>query len=853
MRPNILAARNATVPVLVAAVLGWMPACTGGGGGEKDAGDVSAGDVTDIVGIDVPQGIETRDDLPAEDSIRSPYPDRSFVHKMDSASAFGASEKYLADEPVLYRTTDVLPVPDVRVLRKVGSTIVAGTAAGLFAFDEAMDRFEEVVLGEGEPPAIKDISAELDGSGRAAVLTSLGAGMVDAQSLEWTPLAVVDPQSAAAVAVSGSTVYVGGGEGWGVWSLDTSAPDAQFEPLVEESLTVRDLAVDGDGDLWIATDAGVLRWKGGKLDQFHEGNGSFPDDDVRALAAGPGTGQAGAIWAGTASGVSRYDNLSWETLGVGVDLLPAGDVTALAITSKGLVMGHAIGATSVELPLNDGKPFARFDHYTALRWLPAAQVTSVSEGLDAADLFIGTPAGISRIVWVERTLGQGAEYQEKMLEDHFWRMDGFVSSDAGVDDAYAPTKWNVWDKDNDGLWTQMQIGAWCYAYAATGDKQHCVKARKAIENMFLLVDIPAVDFEKAGLGRGFISRSLVREDEGTVYEDKVPQPNWHPVEWKGKKYYWKDDTSSDEITGHMYGFPLYYDLCAETEEEKAEVASYAGAVMSYIVDKGLVLIDLDGEKTFHGHWSPALIGTAAMGIDACMEKAKEAATPQESFAAVELCMESYGGGGWLNATEILGFLLAAWHMTGDTKFYDAYEELVTVHRYDNLVMPHKDTYTITSPSIMNHSDHELAMLAYQTLIRYEPNEDRRKKWIDGLLFLYEWEKPERNPMWGAFVALAAGGDKVEAADALQSMREMPLNMQEWLVDNSHRQDALDWPDDRHGDPQFDRVFRYDELKTVWWNTNFREKKSGGDGRGVNGPMAWLLPYWAFRYSGLLGE
>ncbi|MBM4355336.1 MAG: hypothetical protein FJ109_16380, partial [Deltaproteobacteria bacterium] len=645
--------------LLFTAAPALLHGCSGNGGPSADA-DSSAPPADGVTGDLVSDTADLATDAEGDKGgdaaeVRSPYPDRAFFHKMDSAAAFGASEKYLADEAVLYRTTDVLPVLDVRVVRTVGGTVLAGTAAGLFAYDEAEDRFEEVVLGEGEAPAIRDVSAELDGAGRAAVLTSFGAGMVHAQSLEWTPLAAIDPQSAAAVAVSGATVYVGGGDGWGLWSLDTSDPDAQLELVLEDSLTVRDLAVDGEGSLWIATDSGVLRWKDGKLDHFDEANGSFPDDDVRALAAGPGTGKAGAIWAGASSGVSRFDNMKWETLGVGVDLLPQGDVTALATTPKGLAIGHAIGATSVELPLVNDKPFERFDHYTALRWLPAAQVTGVAEGLDGTDLFVGTGAGIARIVWVERTLADAAAYEEQLLDDHFWRMDGFVSSDAGVDDAYAPTKWNVWDKDNDGLWTQMQIGAWCYAYAATGDKQYCIKARKAIENMFLLVDIPAVDFEKAGLGRGFISRSIVREDEGSVYEDKIPEANWHLVEWKGMKHYWKDDTSSDEITGHMYGFPLYYDLCAETDEEKAEVASYAGAVMSYIVAHDLVLIDLDGAKTYHGHWSPELIGTAAEGLDPCMDKAEQAEDP---FAAVQLCLESYGGGGWLNGTEILGFLVA---------------------------------------------------------------------------------------------------------------------------------------------------------------------------------------------------
>jgi hypothetical protein len=400
----------------------------------------------------------------------------------------------------------------------------------------------------------------------------------------------------------------------------------------------------------------------------------------------------------------------------------------------------------------------------------------------------------------------------------------------------------------------MQIGAWCYAYAATGDESYYQKARKAMDVMMLQVDIPAVDFEAAGLGRGFVTRSLVRDDEGDVFASKATQDNWHLVHWTdGHDYYWKDDTSSDEIDGHFYGYPLFYDLCAKTDEERQEVASYAAAITAYIIDHDYVLIDLDGEKTFHGHWSPALIGAAAEGIDKCLEEAKKETDMGKLFELTAACYESWGGGGWLNGTEIIGTLLATWHMTGDVRFYDEYEKLLTEHHYDQLLMPHDETLTITSPAIMNHSDHELAMLAYHTLIRYEPNDERREKWVEGLLFLYEHEKIERNPLWAAFVALLAGPEHAILEPALQSLREMPFDRREWHVSNSHRKDALEWPDDRHGDPQFDRVFAYDEIRTIWWNGNFHVQEGGGNPKEFSGPMAWLLPYYALRYAGLISE
>lgn len=257
----------------------------------------------------------------------------------------------------------------------------------------------------------------------------------------------------------------------------------------------------------------------------------------------------------------------------------------------------------------------------------------------------------------------------------------------------------------------------------------------------------------------------------------------------------------------------------------------------------------DGQKTGFGHWNPDHIGVAANGMEACAEKAMLSDDP---LTAAEYCVGSWHGEGWLNSIEILGHLLAAWHMTGAEKFYDAYEELITVHRYDVLAMAHDETFTITMPGHMNHSDHELAMLGYHTLIRYEPNDERRKKWIESLLFLQKWEKVERNPLWAAFTVLLAGPEQVDVEAAIQSLREIPMDRRIWTVDNRHRKDALDWPADRFDDPQWDRVFPYDEIRTVWWNGNFHVKVDGGDGRRVSGPMAWLLPYWAFRHAGVIG-
>jgi len=795
------------------------------------------------------------------------YPDPSFVHVASHPAVISASAPFSMDRAV--RMADPVALPDLNV-QALGvvegvAGLWVGTASGLYRHDPVSDQYVLQPYPTAGFLGVRDISAGADQTGRLAVVYDGWLQWVSAQ--EPLPTAVdLGVTDISSVALGAESVWLGGPEGLHPW-------DGLVEPPVDGVPgPVRDVVVAADGAVWAATPQGVYRWSEGAAAQLSS-------MDAHALAAADG-----GVWAGGPDGVTWFgadgseasvlagvderdcdaggagctacldceefsDAQACDTCGDGLcgkvesgsdcpaDCgLPTGDVQALAAGPGQLVIGHAVGATVLHLDA-DGAPL-RTDHYAGLRWLPGTAGQAVA--WDAGTVHVGTEGGLSAITWQERRLDVDAAALEELIDQHFWRMDGFVASGASLDDPDVPMVWSLSDSDNDGLWTQMQVGAWCYAYAATGDEAYYDKARKALDTMFLLVDIPAVDFEAAGMARGFVARSLVRDDEGGVYESKTVQDNWHPVEWEGHTYYWKDDTSSDELAGHFFGYPLFHDLCAKDDAERAEISERAAAMMTYIVDAGFQLIDLDGQSTLHGHWEPERLAAAVGGLDACE-------------AHYEWCAESWFGGGWLNSLEIMGHLLATYHMTGDTAFYDAYDALITEHRFDEVAMAHMQTATITCPSQMNHSDHELAMLAYHTIIRYEPNPERRGLWIDSLRYLMHWERVERNPLWAAFTALLVGEGEVDMAAALQSLRELPVIQQNWMVDNSHRRDALDWPDDRHDRPQFDRVFAYDEIRQVWWNGNFHTKQYGGDGRGVRGPMAWLLPYYALRYAGVITE
>ncbi len=837
--------RRALVLLISCGLLGVGAGCGSGGSGTPDGGGEDA--VSEIGPVDAGDDAGTEDSFQDTDPEVEPdasiYPDPSGFHKLDSEAVVSAAQPYLMDEPFLYRTVEQLGDLDVRVLSAAGGRIWAGTATGLYRLDPDQDVFVPVPLPTGEGEAVVDIAPVLDGWGRLVLCQAHLVHWIEADTGDGVFMEA-DDRILTAVGTDGIWAWTGS-EAQGVLGFHKADGAFGSTGVGLGDFEVSDLAVDKDGVIHVVSPDGYQNWNPETEIWVALNSAALPEGELTVVTIGPD----GEIFVGGTWGVSLVTGSGAQTVEAGIGGLPYDDVIALSAGER-LLLGHGIGATALEDPFTGEATHSRVDHYVSERWIPDNRVQAVLAD-QGGRLWLGTPKGLTRVQWVTRTFEETSLYFEEEQDAHFWRMDGFVPSDINTDDPWNPTDWHQYDKDNDGLWTQMQIGAWCYAYAVTGEENFYEKARKAMNVMMLQIDIPEVDFQAAGLGRGFVTRSLVRDDEGQLFTDKEVQDNWHLVSWEdGHDYYWKDDTSSDEIDGHFYGYPIFYDLCAKNDEERDELALYMADMTTYIVDHDYTLIDLDGEGTKHGHWEPDRMASAAFGLDVCMEWAAE---QDDMVDAVAKCIGSWHGHGWLNSMQILGGLLATYHMTGDKFFYDEYRMLIDEHHYDLVVMPHEETLTLTDPAIMNHSDHELAMLAYHTLIRYEPDEDQRQAWIESLLYFYDWELVERNPLWAAYVALLAGPEFVDLEPALQSLREIPLDLREWLVDNSHRKDATPWPDDRHGDPQWEQVFPYDEIKTIWWNTNLHDMVGGGNGTSLNGPLAWLLPYWGMRYSGVIGE
>ncbi len=719
-----------------------------------------------------------------------------------------------AETPTVFRTVDVLPDLEVVAILIHADQVYLGTPSGIYRLAADGARFE-LLLASG--PTI-DFATLDDGGFVAARLDGVDVFAADGSAVaQWQ----LDPgQEATSVASAGGEVFMG-------MSTGLVRIDGAGTQTLAQGFEVRDAAPFA-GVLWLATEGAIRRYDlltATLLDDLRPPD-LVPDDDVRALAV---SGSGETMFAATATGLAEIapDGATANVTLAAIGGLPTGDLRAITSSGSEVMIGHGIGASFIAPD--------HTDHYHTERWIPSEAVTAVALGPDG-NRWIGTEAGVSRISLQPQTLAAKAGLFEPMVDDYI-RMDGFVDDNPYYADPYLLTAPVLTDNDNDGLWTEVQIAAWCFAYASTNDADYREKARQSLDVMLLQIDIPGETFAEQGFDRGFITRSLVREDEGFVFDDKLSQENWHEQVFEGKTYYWKDDTSSDEYAGHFFGLPIYYDLCAD-EADRARIRERVALVMDYVIAGNYELVDLGGEPTKHGRWK-----NLAVAVDGDLGACLAAGHPE--------CIESWGGGGWLNSIEILGHLLAAWHITGNDRYYDEYERLAIEERYAELVPLTDHTLTVTSRDTANHSDHELATLAYFTLLRYEPNADRRTVWQQSLRDFLKIEELERNALEVA-VAASALGDGVAVDDGLRTLREMPTDWREWSYDNSHRLDVMVDPVlDRFDDLQFTTVLPHDEIRTMKWNGNPFVVTGGGDGHRVQGPWPFLLPYWMMRYYGVV--
>ncbi len=543
-------------------------------------------------------------------------------------------------------------------------------------------------------------------------------------------------------------------------------------------------------------------------------------DDVRAFLYDA----RGRLHFASAQGAGIREGTKWR-LYTPEDGLPYDDFTSIAAAADGSVWyGTHRGAIHF-----DGEIW---EYRQGLRWLPDDDVRAVATTGTTA--WFATKAGVASISEQRTTLAAKARFFEDEIDRRHRRTEyGYVLG-VRVAKPGDASSWTQSDSDNDGLWTSMYGAGECFA-CALGDDRGCKRAEAAFEALRFLGTVTQGGANPAP--RGFVARSILpvsgrnpnlndsperdqRERETRDPLWKVMRPRW-PVSADGR-WYWKSDTSSDELDGHYFFYALYYDLAAKTDEQKRRVREHVAALTDHLIDHHFQLVDHDGKVTRWGVFDPANLNHNP----------------------------DWWGDRALNSASILSYLKAAEHITGDAKCARAYRTLIDQHGYAMNTLIYKDN---GGPGAGNQSDDEMAFMCLYNLVKYETDPVLLKMYRTALRNRWAVEQPELNPLFN-FIA----GDGLDAA--AETLRRYPLDRFNWAMNNSHRKDvvrlpgyALESRDDLRGHRRNGLVLPIDERYVDQWNHDPWRLDYKGDGRHLADGASFLLPYYMGLYHKLLVE
>lgn len=599
-----------------------------------------------------------------------------------------------------------------------------------------------------------------------------------------------------------------------------------------------------NGEIAVASNLGLYLGDGAtwRLALPKQGAVRWAPIDVRAVAYD----DSGRLWFAAPQGAGcRVSEDDW-LLFTGTEGLPYNDFTCMAAGPGGVWFGTTNGA----IHYRDGQWAFR----QGRRWLLDNHVRDIAVDAEG-NAWFATGAGVSCIARKPMTLAEKAALYEDEIEKYHRRTRlGYVNPASlaapGKRDQATPVF-----TDNDGHNMGLYLGAVSLGYAVTGRDKMRQDAANAFRALAFLSEVTQGGTHPAP--KGFIARAVKPTSEpdpnpqfDLAYDQrrqkadslwKIIQPRW-PIDASGE-WYWKNDSSSDELDGHFFGYAAYFDNVCKTEAEKDEVRAVVRRIMDHIISHGYNLVDFDGRPTRWGHFSPDDLNRN----------------------------EYWYGERGLKSLSILTYLTIAHRITGDATYRDALLELADVHGYAMNGMNNPKFVPIPEGP-WHQPDDNMAFMSYYHLVRYETDPRLLSMFQQALRTHWLYEARERNP-FANFVYAACCYGKVRRdnwgatdltppprcyEDAIDTLKRYPLDLVDWPMSNAHRLDMLPFLDEQ-GKPTASgrrldgEVFPIDERHEIYWDLNPWALSYNGNGARLREGVPFMLAYYMGRAHGFIAE
>ncbi|MCB0686758.1 MAG: hypothetical protein KDC53_09535 [Saprospiraceae bacterium] len=462
-------------------------------------------------------------------------------------------------------------------------------------------------------------------------------------------------------------------------------------------------------------------------------------------------------------------------------------------------------------------------HRFSKRWLADDKVNDITFD-HHGNAWIATAGGVSMIGKKKMSLQEKAAYYYHILMTRHIRAP-WIAGHCRLEIEGDTSSWIPDDDDNDGEYTGGYLAMESLRFAVTGDPDAREKANKAFDFLKLLYDVTGKP--------GFFARTVVpatwtnMHDPNRTFtpqeriEALVRDPRSKPVEQRWHLsadglWRWKGDTSSDEMDGHMMGYFYFYQFAA-TEDKKKEIAQHVSNILDNLIANDYKLIDVDGTHTRWGVWSPEILLNNPDWL------------PERN----------------LNCFELLAFLKFGYAITKNEKYQKEYLHLINDKHYLSII----ENLHQKNPAWYIYFDVTLEGYLWPILMTYEQDPSIRNQYER---FMDEWfqqQKKDESALNNLFYNLS-GNKKEETGPLFLFLEDTPLDLIDWPIDHSKREDMkiVRYPalEDRQTEflvpPSMRATIRWD--RDPWSATE-------GDPYREREPVFWLFPYWLARYLGMI--
>jgi len=725
-----------------------------------------------------------------------------------NVSVTASPEAGIIDSPFIQEYHEAYPIGreagqnDVRTIAvDSASSIWAGTKTGVFRFDSNKKQWTEL-MGKADAGPVYDIAVDRAG------MVWIGAwnGMYRSTPKGLQRLKQVDCPITALCATGNEIIGLGNA---GIWSVTNDI--CIYKPM-PYSRQFRAVLAGKSGGLWIVTGMGL----------YHQTDTGYKLYQTESELLGPDLhdiayASDGSLWIGGLGGITVYKNNKRIRSFTPAEGLQSINIRCVAQAPDGSMW---IG-TDKGIARYNGKSWS-IRH--SRRWLLSDDVRDIAFDSHGT-AWIATDKGVSEIKCKSMTLADKADYFLEVCQARHVREPGLVEK-CSLSTPGDVNSWQPRDDDNDGQYTGMYLASESFRYAVAKDPRAKANAKKAFEAMRFLQTVTETP--------GFVARTVIpsswtkmadpnrkisdRQWAEMVVEnprEKRVETRWHPS--GDGKWLWKGDTSSDEITGHMFGYLFYYDLVAD-ETERQHVSRHIRKIIDYIIDGGYVLKGMDGTHTKWGVWSPEKLNNDP---DWAPERG-------------------------INSVEILSYLKLAYHVSGESRYQQEYLKLLFEHNYAANVRHAKTT----NPTWRTHIDDELLALAYPCLLIHEDDPKLRSLYRQSLDHWYAAVKADCSPFF-EFIYGACSGGTPQLQISVDYLRDASLDLVRWTVDNSRREDIriVRTPEWEH--LQTNRLLPPSERGVIRWDENPWKAIQGDGGHTESDGVWWLLPYWMGCHYGYI--